>query len=271
MSKIAIISDIHANIDSLELVLSDIEKKNIDKIICLGDLVTKYYYPDKVVDAIRKTCFIFVKGNCDQLVATNSNYRFARSKLGIDRIDFLDNLPLYSFININDIKINLFHATPNSIDDIFNPLFDGNCYTSYKNKTLYDYNDMFLNNEKQVSIVGHTHQNFMGIEKNEKLKIVEDNLLISKEDRAIINVGSVGEHIHMILNNYIADTIIDPYLTYGIIEDNLEEKIKFSIIKVPYKDIFKKVYYESLRLQENNTIPYSPNDTKRREKSLRLM
>lgn len=271
MSKIAVLSDVHANIDALELVLKDIEKKNIDKIICLGDLVAKYFYPDKVVDAIKDNCFIFIKGNCDELVATNKNYKFARSKLGIDRIDFLDNLPLYSYMNINDININLFHATPNSIDDIFNPLFDGNNYTDYKDKTLYDYKDMFVSVEKQVSIVGHTHQSYLGIEEDRELKIVEDELLISKDDRAIINVGSAGEHSHMVLNNFIPDTIIDPYLTYVILDDSIDNKIKVSTVKVPYKETFKKVYYDSLRLQENGSVPFSPNDTKRREKSLRLM
>ncbi len=37
--KIGIISDIHGNIDALNAVLKEIEKENIDKIICLGDFI----------------------------------------------------------------------------------------------------------------------------------------------------------------------------------------------------------------------------------------
>ena len=38
MERIAIISDIHGNLEALRTVLSDIKKRNIDRIICLGDI-----------------------------------------------------------------------------------------------------------------------------------------------------------------------------------------------------------------------------------------
>lgn len=37
--RIGIISDIHGNIKALDAVLRELENKNIDKIICLGDLI----------------------------------------------------------------------------------------------------------------------------------------------------------------------------------------------------------------------------------------
>lgn len=37
--KVAIISDIHGNLEALKTTLQDIEKRNIDKIICLGDII----------------------------------------------------------------------------------------------------------------------------------------------------------------------------------------------------------------------------------------
>ncbi|MEI3401861.1 MAG: metallophosphoesterase family protein [Clostridia bacterium] len=37
--KIGLISDIHGNIKALDAVLEQLEKENIDKIICLGDFV----------------------------------------------------------------------------------------------------------------------------------------------------------------------------------------------------------------------------------------
>lgn len=37
--KIGIISDIHGNIDALDAVLKELEKENINKIICLGDFI----------------------------------------------------------------------------------------------------------------------------------------------------------------------------------------------------------------------------------------
>lgn len=38
MDKIAIISDVHGNITALNAVLNDIKNRNINKIICLGDI-----------------------------------------------------------------------------------------------------------------------------------------------------------------------------------------------------------------------------------------
>ena len=38
MEKIAIISDIHGNLDALESVLRDIDKEKCSKVFCLGDI-----------------------------------------------------------------------------------------------------------------------------------------------------------------------------------------------------------------------------------------
>ena len=270
MLKTAFLSDIHGNIDALNLVLKDIEKRNVDQIICLGDLVAKYFYPDQVVDAIKENCSVVVKGNCDDLVATNKKYKYARSKLGFKRIDYLDSLPRKRNIILNDIYINLFHATPSSIDTIFNPLFKQNEFTTYKNRTIDDYNKMFEGNFPQLSIVGHTHQNYMSIVENNKLKL-KDELIITCNDKAIINVGSAGEHSYIALNQDNYETIIDNYLTYLILEQLNDNMLKANMIKVPYKETLKKVYLDMIKLQLYEEAPYSPNDTKRVEKSLKLM
>ena len=41
MEKIAIISDIHANLSAIRAVMADIESKNIDKLFCYAEEV--YY------------------------------------------------------------------------------------------------------------------------------------------------------------------------------------------------------------------------------------
>lgn len=37
--KIGVISDIHGNIEALNIVLKELEKEKVEKIICLGDLI----------------------------------------------------------------------------------------------------------------------------------------------------------------------------------------------------------------------------------------
>ena len=39
--KIAIISDIHSNLEALKATLNGIKSRNVDKIICLGDMIAK--------------------------------------------------------------------------------------------------------------------------------------------------------------------------------------------------------------------------------------
>ena len=63
--RIALISDIHGNIVSLEAVLQDIERENVDQLICLGDLVTLGPNPVAVMDRIRNLGCECILGNHD--------------------------------------------------------------------------------------------------------------------------------------------------------------------------------------------------------------
>ena len=269
MTKIAIISDLHANIEALNLVLKDIEKRNVDKIICLGDLVTKYFYPAEVVDAVRQNADIVLKGNCDDLVATNEKYIFARERLDFDRIEYLDSLPTREQIMVNKALVNLYHSTPKSLEAMFNPLFDNN-NTRYKDVIVNDYNQMFVNEKPQISFVGHTHQDYIGIERKDQLEIFEKSSVnLSDKDRAIINVGSVGENSRLIDKDGYYITNINSYLTYATVnENNLNNGIYVEIIKVPYKKTLKNIYFDMVKMQEEKKAPYSPNDTKKVKDSL---
>ena len=68
MERIAIFSDVHANITALDAVLDDISKRNINKIICLGDLVYKGVCPAEVIDKVKEKCDIVLRGNCDAYI-----------------------------------------------------------------------------------------------------------------------------------------------------------------------------------------------------------
>lgn len=266
MSKIAIISDIHANAMALKYVLKDIERRNVDLIICLGDLVTKYFYPDYVVDMVRGNASIVIKGNCDDLVAKNENYTFARNKLKLERIEYLDNLPKKASLSVKDIKMQFYHSSPNSLDNIFNPLFKDNDKTPYKNKIINDYNELFEEGNN-ISIVAHTHQSYIAKEENKSLKIV-DTIKLNNNEKIIVNVGSAGEHIHMIMEDNNPETIVDPYLTYALLDDYT---LEVEIIKLPYEELLKKVYLDSVYMQYKGMAPYSPDDNKKLRKSLKLM
>src|ERR1700750_1538001 len=63
--RIALFSDIHANLPALESVLADIESKKPDSIYCLGDLVGYNIWPNEVINEIRKRGIPTIAGNYD--------------------------------------------------------------------------------------------------------------------------------------------------------------------------------------------------------------
>jgi predicted phosphodiesterase len=69
--KIALLSDVHANLPALEAVLADIrERDGIDAKYHLGDLVGYAPWPDETVAALREAGIVGIAGNYDSTVAT---------------------------------------------------------------------------------------------------------------------------------------------------------------------------------------------------------
>ena len=64
--KIAVLSDIHANIHTLEAVWGDLKIKKPDAVYCLGDLVGYGAFPNEVIPFIRDHEIPKVLGNDDE-------------------------------------------------------------------------------------------------------------------------------------------------------------------------------------------------------------
>ncbi|MDT8719747.1 metallophosphoesterase family protein [Clostridium sp. 19966] len=207
MDKIALISDIHANIPALEAVLSDIKKRNIKRIMCLGDLAGKGASPELAVDIIKNNCECVIKGNWDYLIAEVNDGDFLQwnnSRLRKDQLEYLAQLPLYRDFYMSGRLIRLCHAAPS---DVFGRVR----FTASVEEKL----SLFVppdnkSKECDVLVYGDIHvayiQNF-----NEK---------------TIINVGSVGVPLRT------TDA------TYSIIEGEygsaISTSLSMSIIRVPY-------------------------------------
>ncbi len=63
--KIALFSDIHANLPALEACFKSIEEQKPDAIYCLGDLVGYNIWPNEVINEIRKRGIATIAGNYD--------------------------------------------------------------------------------------------------------------------------------------------------------------------------------------------------------------
>ena len=63
--KFAIIADIHANLEALQVVLEDIKEQKCTHYACLGDVVGYNANPKECLDIIRAMKMPVVKGNHD--------------------------------------------------------------------------------------------------------------------------------------------------------------------------------------------------------------
>lgn len=63
--RIAVLSDIHANLPALEACLLDISQQNVDAVFCLGDLVGYNVWPNEVIERIRAERIPTIAGNYD--------------------------------------------------------------------------------------------------------------------------------------------------------------------------------------------------------------
>ncbi|GAA0485375.1 metallophosphoesterase family protein [Salinibacillus aidingensis] len=135
--KIAFISDIHGNATAVEAVLKDIQSKNADQIVVLGDLCYRGPEPERSLELIQSLNPTVVKGNADEWVVRGiregevpdqaldmmrTEQKWTADRLSNEDIDYLKGLPAEATIDLTaQIKIHVFHATPNSLFDIVKP------------------------------------------------------------------------------------------------------------------------------------------------------
>ena len=64
--KIAVISDMHSNIYALDKVIDDIKSKNVDMVVCTGDLVGYGTRPNEVIHKMKEEKILTIMGNYDE-------------------------------------------------------------------------------------------------------------------------------------------------------------------------------------------------------------
>ena len=251
MEKIAIISDVHGNITALNSVLEDINKRNIKRIFCLGDCVTKCTHPDLVIDKIKENCEGILIGNCDYTIcnpsAKNRNF-WSRNIIGEERAEFVFSLPVSYEFYMSGHLIRLFHASPHSLNEVYNPMFS-NKNSEYNHLEILSPDKLFENTE------------FIGKSKNDPIPDIigfghiHTPFLVRHKNKTIFNPGSVGVPVEM-LNTDINDSSnkFSTVASYTIIEGEFGktdlDTISFTSVRVPY-NIQKEV--EDL---EKSDMPY---------------
>ena len=65
MDKIAVLSDIHGNLEALKVCLKDIDSRQIKHIICLGDIIAKGVHPMECLALLKERNTLLKEENVD--------------------------------------------------------------------------------------------------------------------------------------------------------------------------------------------------------------
>jgi len=172
--KIAIISDIHSNLEALNSLPQD-----FDELWVLGDLVNYGPNPIEVVEFIHAKANVVVRGNHDHAIGFNEDPRcskpfremadamkeYTRSVLSSKHRQFLRGLPLRAERDVDGVRVVLCHAIPSD------PLF------AYCLPDSDRWQPELEQANADILLVGHTHIPF------------------ARElgQRKVVNPGSLGQ------------------------------------------------------------------------------
>ena len=68
--RIAVLSDIHANAQALEAVMSDVVNQGCEHVFCLGDIALAGPQPKDVIDYVMaQNTWTVIQGNTDKMIA----------------------------------------------------------------------------------------------------------------------------------------------------------------------------------------------------------
>lgn len=192
MTTIAIISDIHGNMEALQAVLEDIDDFGVEEIHCLGDNIGYGPEPEAVVDALCRRGIVSVLGN-HELAATDPAYLkwfnpVARQsleqslpRLGAGQIGYIESLQPYRVVS----GARLVHGFPP--DSPVTYLFQ------MVGRKLHR---AMASLEETICFVGHTHElelidfNGQGVTRE---RLDEGRKTLAAGHRYIVNAGSVGQ------------------------------------------------------------------------------
>ncbi|UPK72471.1 metallophosphoesterase family protein [Chitinophaga filiformis] len=194
--RIALFSDIHANLPALEAFFKDVESRSPDAIYCLGDLVGYNIWANEVINEVRKRGIPTIAGNYDFGVGRTSDdcgcaYKtedekangaisisFTNSIVKDDERKYLRTLPAHIRVEfqLNNDKLNLLlvHGSPRKINEYL--------FEDREEKSMLR---IMQDADADVMCFGHTHKPYH--------RILPAQPSDSDHYRHAINIGSVGK------------------------------------------------------------------------------
>jgi len=181
--RIALFSDIHANLPAFEAFLADLDSRKVDAVYCLGDLIGYNIWPNEIVAETRRRNIATIAGNHDvkvkymvtlkhHLEETGKNHAY--HLVSAQNREYLGTLPahikLEYKLNEEALNVVLAHGSTRSIDEYV-----------LENTDESDVLEMMAAAGAEILCVGHSHKPYHRV------------ITTEKGDRHVINIGSVGK------------------------------------------------------------------------------
>lgn len=189
---LAVLSDIHSNLDALEAVTAELDADGVENVVCLGDVVGYAAYPEECINRIRQRGWPTVRGNHDAALdnplakgqmndVANAGVCFAEKQVSSGNRAWLDSLPM----RLNRTDAVFAHASMDS---------------SQEWPYLVDVESALLHFAEQLvplCFVGHTHRPMIiNWQRPAKLDVIiptQEQIPLLRSGKTTINVGSVGQ------------------------------------------------------------------------------
>jgi predicted phosphodiesterase len=65
MTRLAVITDVHADVHALRDALVQIDDLNIDQVLCCGDLIDYGLFPEETLTLLEEREVVAIRGNHD--------------------------------------------------------------------------------------------------------------------------------------------------------------------------------------------------------------
>jgi predicted phosphodiesterase len=195
--RLALISDIHANLEALDATLTDIASQSVERIVCLGDIVGYNRDAAECIARIRSANCVCVAGNHDLAVCgriTTEQFSKAaaraaawtREQLAQDDLDFLFKLPVKTVIAHELVAV---HGALHPDENCESVRLDNDDHRLLSFIAL-----MGHASGARICAFGHTHRAVIYEWRNDRA-VVRPEKEVQLDDRAyyLINPGTVGE------------------------------------------------------------------------------
>jgi len=195
--RLAIISDIHANLEALRAILEDVSTQSVDRIICLGDIVGYNANPNECVELLQKLDALCVAGNHDRAVTRQLSLegfpynaaraiRWTRRHISNKAFEFLEKLPTETHVANYLVAVHgaLHPEIGREVVRLDNP---ESRYLSFQSLITYP-------TGARICAFGHTHQLVIYELHDGTVRELEGNSVPLRDDGwYLINPGTVGQ------------------------------------------------------------------------------